>query len=411
MLQILSYNLGLDLTGGADTFSSRTETRFSCGEPGNTVFADLQAVSVRGAVLNSADLDITQTYQPGRLQLPLLAAENTLIVEADFSYISAGAGLHRVTGPDRHACVYSKAYPGGAPFIWCCFDQPDLRAPFTVSVTAPAGWSCMANGPIVSRPASGDAGLWKFAPTPPIAPYLFSLCAGPFSGHAFLYERDGHSPVPVTANALPSAAAALEAVAIPELFAPPLSYYERSLGTPYPYAKCDVVFVPGYPGLAFGAPGLITVKEQVLTGAGNDSSGLYLATVIAHELAHAWFGGLIQLQSPRDGWLEEAIATYISRAALEETRPGSKLWAPSVSQGLPDHAYASNAGTIRRLEELIGRQAVLAGLGDVVRGHAHGYAARDDLVHCWSQAGGRDLRQWAADTLTPAAENESRGVP
>src|SRR5204862_6614019 len=139
-------------------------------------------------------------------------------------------------------------------------------------------------------------------------------------------------------------------------FRQPLEYYQRSLGLAYPYGKCDFVFVPGYPGLAFGAPGLVTIKEQVLTEPPQRNPSLYLATVIAHELAHAWFGGLIELQPSEDGWLEEAITSYINRTALEATRPG-----------------ASDAEAIRQLETLIGRQAVINGLGNLLRHHPPGH--------------------------------------
>ena len=403
ILEIVSYDLVVDLTGGTTTFSSRAEVRFRCRQPGNTAFADLEPVSVRRAVLNGADLDTSGIFQSGRLGLPRLAAENSLVVEADFGYVPAGAGVHRVSGPGGWACAYSKAYPGGAPRICCCFDEPGLRAPFRVSVKAPAGSSCLANGPVTSQRADGDAGLWTFAPTPAIAPYLFSFCAGPFTRLAFTCSRGQGQPVPVTVNALPAAAAVLDAVMRPELACQPLAYYERSLAVPYPYAKCDLVFVPGYPGLAFGAPGLVTIGEQVLTTARDDEPGLYLATVIAHELAHAWFGGLMEFQPGGDEWLEEAITTYVSRSALETAHPTASPWSASTSQALPDHGYAEDAATVRKLEAVIGKQAILNGLHDLLRRHAYGCATRDDLVECWSRASGHTPRGWAAGTLIPAA--------
>lgn len=397
---MVAYDLLLDLTGEAGTFVSRAEIQFRCLQAGSSAFADLHAAGVLRATLNGRTLDVASAYVPGRLELPRLSAENTLVVEAEFGYCSAPAGLHRHTGPDGGCCVYSKAYPGGAPRMYCCFDQADMRAPFTVSINAPAGWSCLANGPVVSRPAEGSAGLWKFATTHPIAPYLSSFCAGPFSAQTFTWDREQHRPVPLTASALPSAVAALQAAVSPELFKQPLAYYERSLGTPYPYGKCDLVFVPGYVGLAFGAPGLVTVKEQVIKEP-KDKHELYLATVIAHELAHAWLGGLVAFRPPTDGWLEEAITTYISREALEEARPGAALWETAASQVLPDRSYASNAATIKQLEQLIGRQSVYAGLRDLLRRHAHGHVSKADLVQCWSRAAKRDLSRWAAETLIP----------
>jgi len=407
LLEVVSYELVLDLTGGADTFSSRAEVRFRCRRAGAAAFADLQAAGVRRAVLNGAGLDLTRACHPGRLELARLAGENTLIVEGDFSYVSAGAGLRRVMGPDGSACVYSKAYPSGAPRIYPCFDQADLRAPFAVSVIAPAGWSCLANGPVVSRPEDGDAGRWEFATTPPIAPYLCSFCAGPYAGAGFGCERDQGLPLPVTVNALPSAAALVHAVAQSGLFQQALRYYERALGVAYPYGKCDLVFVPDYPGLAFGAPGLVTVGDKVLAGHQADKHGLYLATVIAHELAHAWFGGLVDICRREDTWLNEPVTTYISRTALEEIHSPATPWAPAVSADLPDHAYAGDAATVRQLEKLIERQAVLDGLGELLRRHAHGCATKDDLVRCWSRASGRDLRPWAAGALMPTARDET----
>ncbi len=401
IVAVAAYNLLVDGAADESTFVSRAEIRFCCQRDGTSAFADLQAVKVRRAELNGAALDLASAYRPGRLELPHLSVENTLIVEAEFGYCSTGAGLHRQAGPDGSRCLYSKAYPGGAPRMYCCFDQADLRAPFTVSVKAPAGWACLANGLAISRPADGGTGLWKFETTHPIPPYLSSFCAGPFSGPAFACENERHRPVPVTVNSLPSATAALEAVVNPDLFQLPLTYYERSLGVPYPYGKCDFVFAPGYRGLAFGAPGLVTVKEQVITEPPKGKHELYLATVIAHEMAHAWFGGLVIFQPAENGWLEEAITTYLSRAALEEIYPGAALWDAAASQTLPDHAYVNNAVTMRHLEHLISRQTVLAGLGDLLRRHTHGYASKGDLVQCWSRAAERDLRPWAAKTLIP----------
>jgi aminopeptidase N len=403
--EVMSYDLAVDLTGGPDSFSSRAEVRFRCLRAGGGAFADLHAISIRRAVLNGADLDLAAAYQPGRLELPQLALDNTLVVEADFGYTPDDAGLHHLTGPDGSTCVCSKTVPAGAPRIYCCFDQADLPAPFTLAVNAPAGWICRANAPIASQPGTGEAGLWKFAPTHPIAAYLSSFCAGPFSGPAFGCERAGRDPLPMTVSAMPSATAALEAVADVDLFRHPLRYYEHNLGTPYPYDKCDFVFAPGYPGLAFGPPGLITIKDQVITEPQQGKPGLFLAIVIAHELAHAWVGGLIQFL-PDDGWLEEAIASYVSRSALEELFPDVTPWSAGTSILLPDHAYAKDAAKLKQLDTMIGQPAVMQGLGDLLRRHTNAIVSQDDLVRAWSRASGQDLGAWARDQLRPEPSAE-----
>jgi aminopeptidase N len=406
LLDVTSYDVALDLTGGSDRFRSRSAVRFRCRQPGAGVFADLHAASARRATLNGAGLDLQGGYRDGRLALPRLAEDNVLVVDAEFAYASAAEGLHYVTDPaDGSPFLFSKSSSGGASRIYCCFDQPDLRAPFTVSVRAPAGWTCLANAPELKRPAGGEHGIWRFAPTAPIPPWLTSLCAGVLPGQASGSQRDGGRPLPVTVRAVPSAAAFLEPLRVPELLRQPLAYYERTLGVPYPYGKCDQVFGPVSPALAYSVTGLIVIHDQVLRESQEDGTCLYPALVIAHELAHAWFGGLVTL-ARQDSWLDEALTTYISRTALAEITPGTDPWTAPISAALPDDYYAADAAAVRQLENIIGRPAVLNGLAALLQHHAHNDATKNDLIMHWSQASRQDLRHWAAETLMPASKKE-----
>ena len=405
LLDVTSYQLTLDLTHGAERFSARTEVSFRCRPPGVTAYADLYALSIGRATLNGADLGGAGMGCDGRLHLPRLAADNVLVVEAEFGYAADAAGLHYVTGPEAGcAFVYGRGSATGAARMYCCFDEPDLRAPFTVSVQAPARWACLGNAPVLSRPSDGEAGLWRFAPTPAIPPWLASFCAGCWSGSALSCEQDRGDPLPVTVQAAGSAGARLDHRYLADLLTRPLRYYQRKLGVRYPYGTCDLVFGPISPALAYSATGLIIVQDQVLA---DEPDALFMATVVAHELAHAWFGGLVTM-SRADAWLDEALTTYISRAAVAQTVPGATPWDGATSAALPDQDYARDAAAIRHLEDLIGPQAVLDGLGAWLRRHAHGEATKDDLVRCWSQASGQDLRAWAFETLRPGAPGLAR---
>ena len=174
--------------------------------------------------------------------------------------------------------MYAKAYRGGAARMYCCFDVPRLRAPITFSVRAPAGWSCLSNAAAVSRPPGDGTGTWRFAPTAPIAPAVSSICAGPYVGASLSCEREAGPELPVSVLAMPSASGQLQPRRVLGLVREPLRYYERNLGLPFPYGKCDVLFVPGFPGLAFSAPGLIAIKEEALSQARPGERSLYLAT-------------------------------------------------------------------------------------------------------------------------------------
>ena len=397
-LDIASYDVALDLTEGTDRFWSRSEIRFRCKQD-VVAFADLQAARVRQIALNGMPLDIGRVHDGRFLDLPTLAAENTLVVDAEFGYACEDEGLNRVADPDDGSvCVYSKTNQGGAPRVFCCFDQSDLRAPFTVSVRAPGEWACFANGSVLAHPIDGDA-RWTFAATSPMAPYQFNVCAGSFRALTFTCERPEGGALPVTLWATPWAATLLQAEEVLELLQQLLRYYEHSLGVPYPYDKCDLAFVCGFPALGFSAPGLITIRDGVLEA--GDKLALYRAIVIAHELAHAWVGGLTDF-GRGEMWLQEALTTYLSRTALADVRPAISPWAESVSAVLPDHGYVNDAEQIRRLEARIGRRAVMRGLGTLLHGQGGGTATKAELVRCWSNESGRELDAWAAETLVPA---------
>jgi aminopeptidase N len=396
-LRVASYDLSIDLTGGRDTFRSLTEIRFGCSEAGASAVADLSALDIGRADLNGTSVR-HHLGGDGRLYLHRLDSENTLVVEAEFGYATpGGVGLIRGHGPDGSAYACSRAYPGGAPHMFCCFDTTDARAPVSLSVLAPGGWTCVANGLLAGRSPDGTAENWTFASTRPIAPYLFSMCAGLSAGPSFACARADGSRLPVSTYALPSVAGQLAGALTRELFQQPLSFYEQSLGVPHPDRKWDIAFVPEFTALAFGAPGLLTVREAVLSR--QEDPEVYLATVFGHELGHAWFGGVVEFQPPADDWLEEAVVTYIGRSALAARYPGVDPWSASTSRMLPDDGYARGAARLRELETVIGRRAVMDGLGRLVRNGVYRPVSRTDLVCSWSAASGRDLSGWAATEL------------
>lgn len=407
-LDVVSYDLLVDLTAAGDTFWSRTELRFKCRDDGAGVCADLHPVQVRRIELNGTDLSRAHLLRDGLLALPRLGGENRLIVEAEFAYAREGPGLHRAAAEGLDlACVYSNANNGGASRIFCCFDQPDLRAPITLAVRTPPGWICRANFPATAHPAHGQATPWRFAATPPLAPYLFALYASNADRTAQATAHAGDHPVPLTVWTPLTAGQPTAARTILQLARQSLAYYARVLAVPYPYPKCDLVFVPRFGPLAFSVPGLAILQDRLLQPSSTDPP-LYLPCAISHEMAHAWVGGLMDLREPRERWLQEALTTYLSRAALEQTQPGSSPWDPATSASLPDHDYSPDAAPLRQLEQLIDRQTVMHGLGAVMDQHAHATITIDDLVRSWSHASRRDLRPWAATTLLPAGQHHHK---
>jgi aminopeptidase N len=208
----------------------------------------------------------------------------------------------------------------------------------------------------------------------------------------------------VTVQAMPSAVALLDPAKIVDLLGRSLRCYERYFGVPYPYRKCDLVFVPGLAELAYSVPGLIVINDQVLHDPAARADR-YLAALLAHELAHEWFGGVVSMRRHAERSLDEALTTYVSRMALAEVLPGTDPWEARTSESLPDYAYTRDAAAYRELEALIGRPAVIAGLSDLLRRHTYGHPSHEDLVRYWTRASGRELSEWAARTLVLAGES------
>ena len=436
-----SYAVFLDLAGDSDSAGapqsarSRTEVRFSCHDPAAPTFADIDAIAVQEVILNGRPLD-PRLVADGRLPLIGLAPTNSLIVTATVAVSRSGTGLTTYTDPaDGSSYVLVNSFPTAAPTVFCCFDQPDLPAAFSVIVTAPAGWICVANGQVDHRPTNGEAGVWRFATVPSMKPYEFTLCAGPYV------------PVP-PATVLPATGAILSVYCRATLAHSPglariaglvgsvVDYYERLLGVPCPYRKLDVVFAPELGPVAMENPGVMYVSEPLLQRAA-DPADDHVAAVLAHETAHLWFGCLVEGSWWDDLWIAEAMASYLSYEAAEAVLGQPGAWADFAMAGEmlayqadslpsrlpvsspvqtaadaltrpPSITYSKGTAVLRQLAALIGPEAMRAGLHDYLTRYAWSPTTLSDLIGCWSVAGGRDLTSWAAQWLQQPGVNRLR---
>ncbi|WLS48149.1 M1 family metallopeptidase [Micromonospora profundi] len=184
-ITVESYQVDLDLTGGGDLFRSRVEIRFRA-TPGAATFAEIKPHTLLGVRLNDRDLD-PGALADNRLPLSDLHVDNTLVVEAEMAYSNTGEGMHRFVDPaDGETYLYAVTFLDNVQRIFAAFDQPDLKASFVLTVTAPPEWTVVGNAELAANPAPGR---WEFAPTAPLATYFFSLIAGPY--HVRRAEHDG----------------------------------------------------------------------------------------------------------------------------------------------------------------------------------------------------------------------------
>jgi aminopeptidase N len=444
----VSYEVTLDLTDGAgsageEIFPSTTVARFGCTDPGVGTFIDLVAAKVHEVVLNGQTLDGPALYDgaKGRVELPALAADNELRVVADCIYMRTGEGLHRFVDPvDKAVYLYSQFETADAHRMYTCFDQPDLKATFQLSVIAPSGWQVVSAMPTPSPTAVSDrVGIdrWDFAPSPVLSPYVTSLVAGPYYRVDDVHHGRG-GEIPLGLFCRQSLAEFLDPDELFDLTKRGFVFYEDAFGSPYPFAKYDQLFVPEFNAGAMENAGAVTFLEDYVFRS-KVTAAVYerRAITVLHEMAHMWFGDLVTMRWWDDLWLNESFAEYVSTLATELATKYDTVWAsfanvektwayrqdqlPSthpiasdiqdldaVRANFDGITYAKGASVLKQLVAWVGRDEFLAGCRDYFDQHAWGNTTLLDLLGTLEETSGRDLSSWSKEWLETAGVNTLR---
>ncbi|MFJ1867652.1 aminopeptidase N [Streptomyces sp. NPDC088097] len=443
LLTVDSYEVELDLGGAQEggTFPSVTTVRFESAEAGAGTFIDLVAPAVHEVVLNGKALDVASVFRDSRIALDhLVAGANELRVVADCAYTNTGEGLHRFVDPvDQQAYLYTQFEVPDARRVFASFEQPDLKATFRFTVTAPAGWTVVSNSP-TPEPADVKDNVWAFEPTPRISSYITALIVGPYHAVHSTYEgKDGQS-VPLGIYCRPSLAEFLDADAIFDVTRQGFDWFQEKFAYDYPFAKYDQLFVPEFNAGAMENAGAVTIRDQyVFRSKVTDAAYEVRAETILHELAHMWFGDLVTMEWWNDLWLNESFATYTS-IACQAYAEGSKwphawttfansmkTWAyrqdqlPSTHPIMADIrdlddvlvnfdgiTYAKGASVLKQLVAYVGQDAFFKGVQAYFKAHAFGNTRLSDLLGALEETSGRDLTAWSTAWLETAGINVLR---
>jgi aminopeptidase N len=421
-----SYEVVLDLTTGPEVFRSTTTVHFA-GEPGSSTFIDAITRTVHSVTLNGVELDPATVSDGIRIQLDGLAAENVLVVDADAEYTNTGEGLHRFVDPvDGEVYLYSQFEVPDSRRVFAVFEQPDLKATFAFTVTAPAAWQVVSNSPTPEPvPAHDGAATWSFAPTQRISSYITAIVAGPYDVvRSELTSSDGRT-IPLGVFARKSLAEYLDADYIFEKTRQGFAYYEEKFAYPYPFEKYDQLFVPEFNAGAMENAGAVTFTETyVFRSKVTDAIKERRVVTILHELAHMWFGDLVTMKWWNDLWLNESFAEWASTIATAEATEWTEAWTtfnamektwayrqdqlPSthpivatindledVQVNFDGITYAKGGSVLKQLAAWVGIEAFFAGVGNYFRKHEFGNTVLDDLLVELEATSGRDLREWS----------------
>ncbi|HEX5091551.1 MAG TPA: M1 family aminopeptidase [Burkholderiales bacterium] len=312
--------------------------------------------------------------------------------------------------------LYSLFVPADASSVFPCFDQPDLKARFSLELRMPKGWRAVSNAPAQEE----SPGRVRFASTEPISTYLFAFAAGPFD---VLTEPDDAVRLFVRRSQAKRAAA--HAAEILRLNRYALSYFEAEFGRRFPFAKYDLVLLPELPYGGMEHAGATFLNEQAMLFPYPPSNPdlLRRAEIVFHEASHQWFGDLVTMRWFDDLWLKEGFANFMAAKAAEAIVPDLDPW--SAFHALKSGAvrtdatagttplrrplgnladaksaygaivYAKGPAVLRQAEFYLGPPLFKQAVREFLARHAYGAADWSDLVRAFERASGRDLRAWA----------------
>lgn len=428
------YDLSFRFDAVSETFSGEARIAFSLAAPSK----DSLAVDFYGGTITSVMLNgvtVSPQYNGAYLSLPaatLKAGENTAVIAFTHSYATNGSGLYRFKdSEDGRVYLYTDFEPYNANLLFPCFDQPDIKGIYAVSVEVPGDWNVISTTRETKIEAAGETRkLWRFSASQPIATYVFSLHAGPY--HVW---EDATGDVPLRLFARESLA---KYVAYDEwltITRQGLKFYQDYFAVPYPFKKYDQVIVPDFNSGAMENVAAVTFSEDlVYRGKADYDERQDRADGILHEMAHMWFGNLVTMRWWNGLWLNESFATYM--AALSATQAtefknswltfnaSMKEWGYFEDGLTTSHpietpvrdtgeafanfdgiTYGKGASVLKQLAFFVGPDKFRDGVRVYLKEHAFGNATLDDFVSAVATASGVDLKRWSDEWLNKTGVN------
>ncbi len=441
------YTLALEIVPTRDTFAGTVAIDVDLATTRNVLWLHGKGLSSKQTVVMFQGRVIPATYEEMgaggvvavRPSEPVGPGRITLNVAYEGRYTRDAMGIFRVdVGGDAY--VHTQLEAIAARQMFPCFDEPAFKTPFDVVLFVPEGMAAAANTKQLTRaPAGNGLDRLTFATTAPLPTYLLALTVGP------LDIVDAPLIPPNEVRSTPLAFRGIAAKGQGSKLAYALTHtpailasLERYFGTPYPYDKLDIVAVPDRGGAMENA-GLVTFRDWLLLVDEKEATldqRRAFASVMAHELAHQWFGDLVTMPWWDDIWLNESFATWMGARTVDAVFPENE--APvavmggifnamdadslasarrvredvatrdDISNAFDAITYQKGGSVLAMFERWLGPETFQRGVQSYLRDHAFGSATADDLFAALSVASGRDvaspMRSFLFQTGVPFVE-------
>jgi len=420
------YQLDFVLTG-KESFDAVTDISFQLNDPSKPLTLDLNKAKINSIRVNGKNSEID--YNQSFITLPateLLKGVNQVSISYNRLHSTNGEGLHRfVDSTDNRVYLYSHFEPAAANQMFALFDQPDLKATYQLTVTAPKDWTVISATKESNVEPNQGLNIWHFPESKKLSPYNFSLHAGPYKSWS-----DNSGKYPMRLFARQSIAKKIDPKLWFKYTADGLTFFDQYFGIDYPFEKYDQVLVPDFLYGAMENAAAITFAERgfVSSGEKTTSQKQRLASTIMHEMAHQWFGDLVTMKWWNGLWLNESFASFMGTLATAEATEFdyawrsfyafSKQYAYSKDQKVTTHpievpvpttanafdnidaiTYSKGASTLMQLRHLLGPKVFQKGVQNYLNKYAYQNAELDDFIGSLAETAGRDLSEWKQQWL------------
>ncbi|MFT5482184.1 MAG: aminopeptidase N [Halieaceae bacterium] len=422
----VGYSLDIDLTQSSTHFSGHVSITFDY-TPGKEPLT----IDFDGGEVLSLEIDGNNTsYQYNGLFISLDPAalppgQNQINISFRHPYSDGAGGFYRFEDPaDGRVYTYTDFEPYHANHLFPLFDQPDLKASFTLEVTAPGEWTVVSTTRETTVEETGKNKRWKFPPTASIASYVFSLHAGEYA----VWE-DASFRYPLRLFSRQSTAQFVNADEWFRITRDGFDFYDDYFNFPYPFEKYDQLLVPEYPQGAMENVGAVTFNEGYLSRSEPTwAERRELALTIFHEQAHMWFGNTSTMRWWNGLWLNESFASYTAYLGLVEATEFSDAWehfyarekkgAYRADDSITTHAielvaantdeavsnfdsitYGKGASVLKQIHHMLGDEVFQAGIVSYLGDNAFANTELEDFTDALGEAANMDLTEWSQQWL------------
>lgn len=431
------YRLSLELTPGAARFKGREEIRLKLADTAAPVILDFRDLDSAGKVIEGTISNLTvngrsvsdASQTGGHIVFPARhfnVGENRITLDFESGVATAGRPVIRYNDRDDGSeYIYTLFVPMDASLAFPCFDQPDLKGRFTLSVTAPDSWQVIANTSASDEIVRIRQGFQQrsFPETFPISTYLFAFAAGPFKQ---LRDTENPGGIRLFVRQSKLKRAEEEWPEVRRLTREGMKHFVRFFGHEFPFPKYDQVLLPGfaYGGMEHAGATFLREDSILFRTTPTQTDKLGRASLVLHELAHQWFGDLVTMRWFDDLWLKEGFANLMAYHAMAAIYDSNQMWRRFYQTHKPTaYGIDSTKGTtpiyqevrnlkdaksaygaivyqkapslLRALSFVIGEEKFRDGVRLFLKEHAYANAEWSDLIRACERSSGQKLGAWA----------------